>query len=90
MTPFLLYSLLLASTYALAFFLLFGQGWLQLIVYWAVGLLGFAIGQVLANLLGISLVPIGQLNTVEASAVCLLFLFGLRALWRPRPVPRVR
>lgn len=81
--PFVLYSFVLASAWGLLFYLVAGRhGWVGLLVYWLAALLGFALGQTLATALGISLLPLGQVNVAEGSLFALLALFLLRAAWR--------
>jgi hypothetical protein len=70
----------------LAFYLLFGRGWLRLSVYWAVAVVGFFIGQSIAALLNFSLLPIGSVNVLEASAASILALFLTRLVWRDAAV----
>ncbi len=80
--PFLLLSLLLASLYGVAFYFIFGRGWLALGVYWPVALIGFALGQILSKLFGFTLLLVGSVSVIEASAVSLLALLLTRAVWR--------
>ncbi len=79
--PALLFSFLLASLYGILFYLIFGRGWLRLALYWLVALVGFGLGQLVSTALAISLLPVGSVNVIEASLVCLLMLFITRALW---------
>ncbi len=84
--PGLLFAFLLASIYALAFFLLFGKGWLELGLYWLAALAGFAVGQFVTRAIGVSLLPVGSVNVIEASALSIIALIVLRTiLRRPRP-----
>lgn len=76
---------MIASIIGIAFYLVFGHGWLRLVVYWFVAVAGFFFGQIVATLLGFSLVPIGSVNLVEGSATCLIALFVTRAVWRSEP-----
>lgn len=80
--PSITLSLVIASLIGLAFFLVFGRGWVRLAVYWAVALVGFFIGQILSTLASFSLFPIGSVNLVEASITCLIALFVTRAIWK--------
>ena len=80
--PALLLAFLIASLYGVAFYFIFGRGWLQLGVYWLTALVGFALGQLITTLIGFSLLPIGAVNVVEASAVSLLVLILTRMWWR--------
>jgi hypothetical protein len=80
--PALLFSFLLASIYGLAFYLLFGRGWLALGVYWFAALAGFAVGEFVSQTVGFSLIPIGSVNVIEASVMSFLVLFLTRTLWK--------
>lgn len=64
----------------LAFYMVFGRGWLRLLVYWLAALAGFAVGQVITTLVNFSLLPIGSVNVLEASLTCLIALFLARAV----------
>lgn len=80
--PSLVLSLVVASLIGLGFYLIFGHGWLRLIVYWLVAVAGFLLGQILTMFLGVSLLPIGSVNLLEAAAASLIALFLVRALWK--------
>jgi hypothetical protein len=80
--PSLLLSFLLGSLYGVAFYFVFGRGWLALGVYWAAALIGFALGQFLSSALSFSLLPIGSVNAIEASVTSLILLFLTRTLWK--------
>jgi len=76
-------AFLIASVYGLAFYLIFGRGWLRLFLYWLVGVAGFFLGQAMANLIGLAILNVGETNLVEGTLVSGLCLFGARA-WRRR------
>jgi len=80
--PTIALAILCASIIGLAFYLLFGRGWLQLGVFWLVAVFGFFVGQIISTLLQFSLFPIGSVNLPEGAATCLIALFALRAFWR--------
>lgn len=80
--PSLLLSFILASLIGVAFYLVFGRGWLQLAGYWLIALIAFALGQILSTIIGTRLLPIGSVNALEASATCLIALFVTRTLWK--------
>jgi hypothetical protein len=80
--PSMLLSFLLASLYGVTFYFLYGRGWLALGVYWAVALIGFALGQFLSSAVSFSLLPIGSVNAIEASITSLIALFLTRTLWK--------
>jgi hypothetical protein len=79
--PFVLYGFLLASVIGMAFFILSGSGWWQLLAYWFAAVVGFAVGQWLGMTLGINLYPFGQLNTIEGSVMSLVALIAARTIW---------
>lgn len=85
--PSIALSFIIASLIGLVFFMLFGRGWLRLLVYWLVALAGFFAGQIITSLLSFSLFPIGSVNVLEATITCLIALFVTRALWKNDPVP---
>ena len=80
--PALVLAFVIASLYGVLFYLIFGQGWLHLALYWSVGVLGFAVGQWLGNLFGIGLLNVGSINLVEGTLVSWFGLFAIRAWYR--------
>lgn len=80
--PTIALSILIASIIGLAFYLVFGRGWVRLAVYWLVAVAGFFVGQIISTLVQFSLVPIGSVNLLEGTATCLIALFVTRALWK--------
>jgi hypothetical protein len=80
--PALLFSLLLASVYGLAFYILFGRGWLMLGLYWVVAVAGFFVGQLVSRIIGLTLIPIGSVNVVEASVLSIIALLAARTLYK--------
>lgn len=80
-SPSFILALTLATLYSLIFFLFFGQSWLRLVFYWAVGVIGFFLGQWIANLIGLSIFNLGDVNLVEGTVVSWISLFAARA-WR--------
>ncbi len=80
-SPSFILALTLATLYSLVFFLFFGHGWLRLVFYWAGGVIGFFLGQWIANLIGLSIFNLGDLNLVEGTVVSWVSLFAARA-WR--------
>lgn len=73
---------MIASILGLAFYLVFGRGWLRLGVYWLIAVFGFFVGQILAALFQFSLLPIGSVNLLEGTVTCLIALFVTRAVWK--------
>lgn len=80
--PSIALAFVIASLIGLGFYLVFGSGWLRLVIYWLVAVVGFFIGQILTTLLSFSLFPIGSVNLVEATVTCLVALFVTRAIWK--------
>jgi hypothetical protein len=78
----LVLALVIASLYALVFYVIFGHGWLRLIFYLIVSTAGFALGHFLASVIGSSWLYIGALNFAEATIVSWVFLFAARAWQR--------
>ncbi len=85
--PSIILSVVIASLIGLVFFLLFGKGWLRLLVYWVVALAGFFVGETVTLLLRFSLLPIGSVNLIEATVTCLLALLITRIVWKSEPSP---
>ncbi len=83
MPPSFIFALTLASLYGLVFFLIFGHGWLRLVFYWLISVAGFLLGQWVANLIGLAIFNIGEVNLFEGTLVSWLSLFAVRA-WRGR------
>ncbi len=82
--PSLLLAFLIASLYGVVFFLLSGRTWVELALYWATAVIGFAIGALLSRFIGLNLLPIGEVNIIEASITSLVALVLARILWRRR------
>lgn len=79
--PSLVLSFVVSSLYGFVFYLIFGQGWARLALYWLTGIIGFAAGELLARGVGIALFNIGDVNLVEGTLVSWLSLIVMRA-WR--------
>ena len=75
------FGFVLASLYGLVFFVIFGHGWLRLILCWVVSVAGFFLGQWFTNVIGLAIFPIGELNVIEATIVSWLLLGAIR-VWR--------
>ena len=73
-TPALVFSVVLASTYALAFYLWRGRGLRVLFFLWLAALAGFASGHLVGEMWGFIPWTIGQVHIIEATAVAFLFL----------------
>ena len=81
LSPAVVVAFVIASLYGWMFFLFFGKGWLRLGLYWLVGVVGFAVGQWLGNLVGLALFNVGPVNLVEGTVVSWVSLFAIHA-WR--------
>jgi hypothetical protein len=81
-SPALVFGFVISSLYGVAFYLLFGRGWVRLWTYWVIGIAGFAVGQWVGGLIGLSALNIGAVNLLEATAISWISLFGVRALRR--------
>ena len=82
--PALVLSFVLASLYAMVFYLLLGRKLRDILFFWLASLVGFASGQLVGSRLGIFPWTIGQVHIVEATAVALLLLFLARWLTKGR------
>ncbi len=76
----LVLSLILASIYAGAFHVFKGKTLVELPIFWAVSLIGFAIGEFGAQILHLDFLLIGELHVVEASMISIACLFIARWL----------
>jgi uncharacterized membrane protein YeaQ/YmgE (transglycosylase-associated protein family) len=75
MSPFLLFTLLIGGIYGAAFHIWKGQQVRDLAFYVVVGVIGFALGQLIGNRLGLNLFLIGPVHIFEASLVSWFTLF---------------
>jgi hypothetical protein len=78
--PVLLVGSVLSTLWAALFHLLFGRRVRDLILYWFVGLIGFAVGQAMGVALDLSWMLVGQLHFVESTFACWVAMFVARAL----------
>jgi len=83
--PSIALALVISSLIGIGFFLLFGKGWLRLLVYWLVAVIGFMLGQIITTIVSFSLFSIGSVNLLESTITCLIALFAVRALWKSEP-----
>jgi hypothetical protein len=79
-TPALILSLMLASAYAVLFYLWRGWGLRSLVLLWVASLAGFVAGQLLGEMWELVPWTIGAVHVVEATVVSLLFLVLARWL----------
>lgn len=80
LSPSFVFSFLLATLYGAVFHFIWGKRWRDLVVYWIAALVGFAIGQIVFDLLGFSVYVIGEVRVVESTVVCWVCLFVARWL----------
>lgn len=80
MPPYLLLSFLLGAIFGTAFYLWRGKNFRDLAIYFLTGIIGFSLGQALANLAGFEVFLIGPLHVVEATVVSWLSLFVVQWL----------
>ncbi|MBM3189067.1 MAG: hypothetical protein FJZ90_10140 [Chloroflexi bacterium] len=69
-SPIFLLGSTLATAWAALFHLLLGKHWTDLILYWFIGLIGFAVGQAMADILGLRFFLLGQVHLLEATLGC--------------------
>ncbi len=80
-SPAYVLAFLIASIYGLVFFLLFGQDWHQLALFWGIAVVGFFFGQSIAKAIGLALFNIGAVNLAEGTLGSAVGLVAARA-WR--------
>ncbi len=68
-------SVVLATILAALFHLWRGVKAKELLLYWPVALLGFLVGQALANVMGNRLAMIGEVHLLEGSLLALAAMF---------------
>jgi hypothetical protein len=73
--PPLALSIIIASAHGALFHLWKGKTAKDLLIYLAAGLVGFGLGQLAGNTLGLGIFMIGQVHVVEASLMCWFILF---------------
>ena len=77
--PGLLLSLILASIYAAAFYLLLGRRPRDMLFFWLAAVVGFASGHVVGEVWGFIPWTLGQVHIIEASVLAIVFM--LLARW---------
>ena len=83
--PSFILGLVLSSLYGLVFYLLMGNGWLRLLLYWIVGVGGFFLGQLIASTVGLNIFNIGDANVIEGTVASWLGLIAVHAWMRQKP-----
>ncbi len=79
-SPLFLVSSLLATLWAAIFHLLFGKKVVDLVLYWFIGLIGFAVGQAVAQVLGLHWLVVGQVHVGAGTIACWLAMLVARWL----------
>jgi len=79
-SPVFLLSSVLATVWAALFHLLFGRRLLDLLLYWFVGIVGFLVGQAMADIIGLHWLMLGQIHLVEATLGCWIALLVAQCL----------
>ncbi len=87
LSPALWLSLLFGLIYAVLFTLWRGGGWRQGLRDLVAGVLGFGVGQIIASLLPLPTLQVGEVHLLWGSLFAVSFLLLGRRLWRPRPRP---
>lgn len=77
-SPVFLLGSTVATAWAALFHLLWGKKWRELVLYWFAGLVGFSIGQVIGNALGLEILLLGQVRLLEGTLVCWLAMLIAR------------
>ena len=77
--PGLVLSVLLASIYAIIFYLLLGRRPRDMLFFWLAAVVGFASGHVVGQVWDFVPWTLGQVHIIEASALAIVFL--LMARW---------
>lgn len=78
--PALILSLVLASIYAVLFYLLLGRRLRDLLFFWLAAVVGFTSGQLVGQMWGFIPWTIGQVHIIEGTIVAVLFLIFARLL----------
>jgi hypothetical protein len=87
LSPALWLSALFGLIYAILFTLWRGGGWRQGLRDLVAGVLGFGLGQLIASLLPLPTLQVGEVHLLWGSLFAVLFLLLGRRVWRPRPRP---
>ena len=79
-SPVFLLSSALATFWAATFHIVFGRRFLDLVFYWFIGLIGFGVGQAMADILGLHWAMVGQVHVVEGTLASWIAMFVARWL----------
>jgi len=79
-SPVFLVGSVLATLWAALFHFVLGRRLADLILYWFIALIGFAVGQAMAEILGLRWLLVGQVHMIEGTAACWIAMFVARWL----------
>jgi hypothetical protein len=79
-SPAFLVSSILATVWACLFQILLGKRLLDLVLYWFVGLIGFAVGQAMGEMFGFQWLVAGQVHLLEGTLACWIAMLVARWL----------
>jgi len=79
-SPVFLVGSTLATLWAAIFHVLLGRRWVELVLSWFVGLIGFAVGQAMAEALHAQWLMVGGLHIVEGTIGCWIGMLVARWL----------
>lgn len=79
-SPVFLVSSALATLWAAMFHLFVGKKLPELVLYWFIGLVGFFVGQAMAEVLNLSWLLVGQVHILEGTCACWIAMLVARWL----------
>ena len=85
MPPYLLLSILLGAAYGTLFHLWRGKTLRDFAIYFLTGIIGFVLGQILGDLLGMDIFLVGSIHIAEATIISWACLFLIQWL---KPFPQ--
>ena len=80
MSPYTLFAILIGGAYGAAFHIWKGKNVADILYYCTAGIIGFTLGQFLANFFGWTLLLVGPIHILEASVTAWVALFLARWL----------
>lgn len=79
-SPVFLLGSTLATFWAALFYVVFGRRLLDLLLYWFVGIVGFMVGQAIADISGLHWLMLGQIHLIEATLGCWIAILVAQCL----------
>jgi hypothetical protein len=79
-SPTFLVGSTLATLWAALFHLLLGKRWSDLVLSWFIALIGFGVGQAVAQTVGTEWMVVGELHLIEGTFICWLAMLIARWL----------